>query len=402
MKHINFHILTENQKLRNKISTHTGEVWKNSKIINNNEFEKGIDSILKNSPSVVICDFHLRDGNGLHLLERIKKYSKDIDLYFIIIAENTDFDHIQALINFGCDDYLLPDSKNTMIFNRIRQAGRILNMKLKLKKENDELLVLTRKLEEEAKDLMSLSAKFMQARMPSSYEMLKRIADISVWIANQFPEFSSKEIDDIEIAAYFSQAGRMFLPDDLLKLPVMSSGIPQHDLMFQVPVAAANIARSVKSFSGVAGIIYHIYENFDGTGIPDKVQKWQIPLSSRIIRVVLDYEENRYFRNLKPGEILDKLKSRVNRLYDGRVVQLLEQYLHENDDDFLSEDMAVMIAELKEGMELTQDIESNSGIKLIGSGVVLSKKTIKMLVSHSTSDPVMGYIYVKKNINLKD
>jgi len=402
MKHINFHILTENIELRDRITSFANDIWKNSKIINNNEFKASLESIKKENPSVVICDFHLSGGNGLHLLEKIKLEAKNIDVYFIIIAENKDVDHIKSLINFGCDDYLLPDSKDTVTYNRIRQAGRILDMKLDLKKENDKLLILTKKLQEEAKDLMSLSAKFMQARMPSSYEMLKRIADISVWIAKHFPEFSSKEIDDIEVAAYFSQAGRMFLPDDLLKLPVMSSGIPQHDLMFQVPVAASNIARSLKSFSGVADIIYHIYENFDGTGIPDKIQKWQIPISSRIIRVVLDYEENRFFRNLKSKEVLSKLKSRVNRLYDGRIVQLLEQFLHENDDDFLSGDMAVMIAELKEGMELTQDIESNSGIKLIGSGAVLNKKTINMLVSHSTSDPVMGYIYVKKNISLKD
>ncbi len=403
MKQIDFHILSKDKELTQTLSQTINDIWEDSSIFYESGFEASLESIdHNNKPSVVICDFHLDGGNGLHLFERLKMRGLIDNIYFIIIPDTDDFEQVKSLINFGCDDYLFVDSESTVIYNRIRQAGRILIMKIELERENRKLLLLSQKLKEEADDLMKVSAKFMQARMPSSYEMLNRIASISVWIAKEFNSFSEKELKDLEIASYFSQAGRMFLPDDLLRLPVLSAGIPQHDLMHQVPVAGANIARSVQSFSSVAETIYHIYENFDGTGIPDKVQKWQIPLSSRIIRVVLDFEENKYFRNLNSKDIVEKLKSRVNRLYDGRVVQVLEKYLHEHDENFESDTMTVMIAELQAGMVLTKDIESNSGIKLIGAGSVLNEKTIKMLISHSTTDPVMGYIYVKNNINLKE
>ena len=95
-------------------------------------------------------------------------------------------------------------------------------------------------------------------------------------------------------------------------------------------------------------------------------------------------------------EVLEKLKSRANRLYDPRVVELLEQYLLQHDDDSHEKELQLMLSELREGMKLSRDLKSGTGVMLLKAGHTLSQKTIETLVSHSSSDPILGFIFIEK------
>src|SRR6185295_2798392 len=129
-------------------------------------------------------------------------------------------------------------------------------------------------------NLIKLSLKFLQKSIPSSYELLHRVASSSQWILNQFPDILESQIREIKIAAYFAQAGRMFLPDNMLNEPVMVDGKPSHNLMYQVPIQSKEIVAEIKGLENVGVILFHIYENMDGSGIPDRISAWQIPIES--------------------------------------------------------------------------------------------------------------------------
>jgi response regulator RpfG family c-di-GMP phosphodiesterase len=226
--------------------------------------------------------------------------------------------------------------------------------------------------------------------------MLKRVADSSVWIDKSYGDEDKDQIRDIEIASFLSQAGRIFLPDSMLKTPVLTNGLPTDPLMCQVPVSGKEIISSVRRLKNVGDIILHIYENFDGSGIPDRLKSWQIPFASRIIRVALDYEELRKFQGKSPKEAYELIKRESQRLYDHRVVILMEHYIksHEKEEIDLYE-VALQLAELVDGMVLTRDVYTDKGLKLIPKGATLSEGVIKKIIAHSSTDPILGNIYVK-------
>jgi response regulator RpfG family c-di-GMP phosphodiesterase len=245
--------------------------------------------------------------------------------------------------------------------------------------------------------MIKLAVKFLEARIPASIEMLKRVSQCSVWILKNLSESDEESLRDIEIASFLSQAGRIFLPDSMLKMPVLIDGAPTDPLMCQVPQSGKAIVESINRFRHVALIIGHIYENFDGSGIPDRLKSWQIPLESRIIRASLDFEELRALRNLSSKNAIEILRKESQRLYDNRVVILLEQYLKSHDKELYDPfEVAVQLAELKDGMIITRDIYTNKGLKLIPSGATLSTKTIERLISHNSTDPILGNVHVKK------
>jgi len=348
-------------------------------------------------PKIIISDIGMPGLNGFQLLEKVRNHSTLNDVYFIILTANVEKgDKVKALER-GADDYITKPFSSEELLARIRSASRYVQLQMKLFEENKLLNELAKALEQDFKDMAMLAVKFLQARLPSSTDMLKRVAQASVWIAKQIGGFEREQLQDIEIAAYLSQSGKVFLPDELIKSPVMINGRPTNKLMFNVPVSAREIVSSISRFKEVGKILYHLYENFDGSGFPEHLQSWQIPMPSRIIRVALDFEEISQ-RTMKKSskDIFEMISAEANRLYDKRIVILLEQfYATIGSKEKIPNEKAVQLYELEEGMILSRDIITNSGIKLMPAGAVLKDNIIKKIFSHNSTDPIIGNIFVK-------
>lgn len=362
--------------------------------------ENGLEAwnvIQQDEPSIVISDISLPHIDGLKLCNKIRSNKNYDRIYFIIVSSDIDSIKRAEVMQAGADDFLTKPVISDELESRIKLALRFSVMREELTESNKLVLELGEELEKDIQDMTKLAIKFLQARIPTSFEMLKRVAAASVWIAKQLNEFEKEEVRDIEIAAYLCLAGKVFLPDNLLKTPVHINGQPSHNLMYQVPVTARDIISAVRRFKDSGTILYHLYENFDGSGFPDRIQSWQIPMGSRIIRVALDYEVLRDTSSKKPREILQLIQNESKRLYDHRIVVLMEHYIKSIvKEEYDDRENAVQLHELRDGMLLTRDIITNSGLKLLPAGATLRDKIIEKILSINTSDPILGNIYVKK------
>lgn len=347
-------------------------------------------------PDIIISDYQLPDGNGLELLKQIRADKESKDCYFILFTGNDDQETRSKAYKSSVDDFIKKPFDPEQFIAKMNSAVRLKKLQWQIKNENSLLIKLAEELEKELQDIIKLSVKFLQARIPASFDMLKRVAAASVWIAQTYGDLSKEEIRDIEIAAFLSQAGRIFLPDNLLKVPVMTGGIPTDPIMHQVPTSGSEIVASVRRFKNVSNYIKHIYENFDGSGLPDRFKSWQIPFPSRIIRVALDYEEFRTFQQKNAIISLEMVTRESQRLYDSKVVMLMEQYVKSNEKELkIENEIALNLMELKSGMSTTRDVYTIKGLKLIPSNTRLTESTISKIINIATSDPILGYVYVK-------
>jgi len=84
------------------------------------------------------------------------------------------------------------------------------------------------------------------------------------------------------------------------------------------------------------------------------------------------------------------------RLYDSRVVILMEQYVKSNEKELkIDNEMALNLMELKQGMTTTRDVYTEKGLKLIPSNTRLTDSIISKIINIATTDSILGYIYVK-------
>jgi response regulator RpfG family c-di-GMP phosphodiesterase len=389
-------IADDDLTILNTLEKYIVSCFPESRIITADDGNTAWNLINSNKPSIIISDISLRGFSGIELLKKIRSDSDLSDIYFIMLTAVYDTDNREIADEHGADDFLLKPLNLDLLKSRLKSAFRLSKLQNQVKAENKVLLKLAEQLENEIQDMIKLAVKFLQARIPASYDMLKTVADASVWIAKSYGEIESDQIRDIEIAAFLSQAGRIFLPDSMLKTPVLTNGLPTDPLMCQVPVSGKEIVSSMRRFKTVGEIILHIYENFDGSGIPNRLKSWQIPFASRIIRVVLDYEEYRKFQGKSPKDSYELIKRESQRLYDHRVVILMEHYIksHEKEEIDIYE-VAMQLAELQEGMILTRDVYTDKGLKLIPKGATLNLGVIKKIIAHSSTDPILGNVYVK-------
>jgi len=349
-----------------------------------------------NHPSIIVSDYSMPIMNGMEFLEKVRENKDFNDIFFIMLTANNEVENRRNAINKGADEFISKPIITESFETRLRSALRIISMQYQMKQENIKLKNLASDLRDTIQDMAKLSVKFMHARMPASFQVLQRVAKAATWIAKEFKEFSNEEIFDISIAAYLSQTGRMTLPDNMIDLPVLRDGNPTNDLMCTLPAATRDILQTVKRFENIGHILFCMYENPDGTGFPNHLRSWEIPVASRIIRVCLDFEELILYGNHSPEDALKIINLKAQQHYDMRACILLDSYLKTNNVNFAKNFHPIKLGELKPNMILGKEIITDKGLKLVNAGVVLSQSMIDKIIAHTASDPIVGSIYIKK------
>jgi len=354
-------------------------------------------SILQNKlPSIVISDLQLPGMNGIELCKKVRSSELLKETYFIIITASTVKEQRIEALEAGADDYLSKPLTTEDLTAKLRSAIRIVQMQERMRAENNKLVKISNQLEQDFEEMVQLTVGFLQSRFAQTIPMLGRVTKAVQWISNQFSEFTETERKELEYASQLCYVGKLFLPDALMYYPISIDGKPSHELMTQVPHSAKMILSAVKRFENIGDILHKMHENFDGSGFPERLQSWQIPMPARILRVVLDFEELRDRTRRPPQEAFIYIQQGAKRLYDNRVVLLLGEYISRNSGTLAQNtSKPIQLQDLSEGMVLARDIYTNSGMKLLPAEATLSANAISKILSHASTDPIIGNIYVK-------
>lgn len=247
-------------------------------------------------------------------------------------------------------------------------------------------------------DVVNVLQSAIHTRYPDAALRARFIEEACMWIAGQFEHEEDAEIDreQLRYASKLVMIGRLHLPDTEKTTTITLDGAARSVLTAAVPLKANDILKESEYLAGARSILKSLYENYDGTGFPDRIQHWQIPLASRILRVVIDAEGLCTEMGGRYSEALEEIKKLARRVYDNRVVILLEEYVNVVAKRSKNENAptSVLLVDLQEGMTLAGDIVTNAGLKLMNAGTVLRSHLIDRLMSHNTMDPILGNIYV--------
>lgn len=347
-------------------------------------------------PSIFLIDVFLEDANGINVLKKIKQLHPN-DIYFTIVMTSGDDPSIgiQAL-KAGADDFFQKPLQTENLITRLLNAKKFLSEKIEMQilKEKVE------KLEEENKKnrerMINLLVEFQNSKIPKAPKLTESIQAASVWITHQLAEVP-EEVERVELAARLAYAGKLFLGDNQINLPVMTNGFVTNENMNKVPEYTKVLLSQVPQFDEIINILVHIYENFDGSGIPDKIKAWEIPLESRVLRVAIDYEYFLEKNQNKQSKAIELLFNEARRLYDFRIIAYYDQYLASlnlKGKSGQTREIPVLISELSPTMILSRNIFTQSGLKLVASGTRLSDEIIYKILNVNKEDGIIGNIYV--------
>lgn len=197
-------------------------------------------------------------------------------------------------------------------------------------------------------------------------------------------------------AAQLVQIGKLCLPEDVVSRPVHELSDNALNVLKTYPRESTDMLTPLDALGETSAIIEHHGENFDGSGFPSGLADHNIPLGSRLLRILLDY--NMATATGGPGGALSHadaskwLREGAGTFYDP---DLLEICLSVLDEVGVPSRLGGMtLDELSEGDELRHDVVMASGLLLAAANTHVSSQMMRRFrdIQNNTEESLIFFI----------
>jgi HD-GYP domain-containing protein (c-di-GMP phosphodiesterase class II) len=155
------------------------------------------------------------------------------------------------------------------------------------------------------------------------YAHSKAFVTISLRIAKEL-KLSKEDLRDLRYAAMLHDAGKIGIPDEILKKPAHLTG-KEFRIVKEQPKKSAMILSPLERLKPAMSIILHHHEKFDGTGYPDRLKGEKIPLGARIMAVADSFEaiisRRPYRKSISISEAIKEIKRHSGTQFDPLVIK---------------------------------------------------------------------------------
>ncbi len=326
--------------------------------------EEGLEAVGRyRSYALVISDLRMPVMDGIQFLSKVREISPETirmiltgnaDLQAAIDAVNQGNifrfltkpcppETLQLAVDAGLQQYRLIRAEKELLEKTLRGAIRILT------------------------DVLSLVN-------PEAYGRASRIRRYARDVGDRL---GYPKVWQLETAAMLSQIGCIVLPEDSLKKIYYGKDLtPEEWQLFRMyPSVGADLIAKIPRMEEISEIISYQEKHFDGGGIPKDDRRGEaIPLGSRILKVVLDFDALES-RGLPRAAAVNQMRKR-DGCYDPTVLKALEEVLG---DEARFQVKELPLQELQLNMIVGEDVLSLKGVLLIAKGQEITPALLERL-----------------------
>jgi putative nucleotidyltransferase with HDIG domain len=172
----------------------------------------------------------------------------------------------------------------------------------------------------------ALDAKDRRIRLHS-----QQVASLAYALAVE-AGFSSRKAEVIRLAGLLHDIGKIGVPDYVLQKPGKLS-FAEMKIMREHPVIGAQIVAPIQGLAdetGLADIILHHHERWDGKGYPHGLKRDAIPLGARILAVAdafsAMFQDRPYRKGINCHEAVRELRRVAGKQLDPELAAVFETY----------------------------------------------------------------------------
>lgn len=359
-----------------------------------NAFE-AIEKLEKEDFDIVITDYMMPKMSGFELTSKIKTDPRLKDIMVLILTAYSEMDTKMVGYELGADDYISKPYEPMELLAKIKAFVRLKELQNQLKEGKHRLEVLNRQLEESFEGTVKLLLYFMDLRLSGASDRALYTKDICEFLAYRLG-LNDSEVFNAGYAGMFCELGKVVLPDKIISKPIKELNKQEIMVYRQHPSLAQIALEGIDKLRDAGGIIKHMYENFDGTGVPDRLSKDNIPVLSRVLRISADYSF--YYSRLSSSDkykaiLLIEKKARL--YYDPSLIEHLKIFIDSKKSQKWDSSKKVLgVSELKDGMTLGMDLYTSSGVKLLSKNAIITKSLLAKILRYHMADPIKGSITV--------
>ena len=357
--------------------------------------EDGLRLARLHRPDLIISDYSMPGMDGFEFCRAIRADQSIASAMFVLITGFDDTELKVQGLNLGVDDYLTKPVEAAELIAKVRSMLRIKSLHDELRQDKEELERIHSKLGLSFDQLLRMLSRLLDLSIPGSSARGERLAEAAVKVAD-IMDVPSRFHQDLEVAALLHEIGKVVGQPDVSSSEHLDE--PMAEWHF-ITISKA-ILGQVERLVGPAELVGHMFENWDGSGMPEHRRQGQIPLRSRILRVLHDFfaeMRKQRARGLSPEplEIIDLLDRRSGTHYDPVVVSKVRAMIRDsNSTNWIESDYRVPVTKLSDGMKLAEDLTTSSGVKLLSAGAVLTNQNIGIITKRHATDPIIAGVLV--------
>ncbi|MCF7986525.1 MAG: response regulator [Methylovulum sp.] len=261
-------------------------------------------------PDLILLDVMMPEMDGYQVLTHLRQNPKTADIPVIFVTAMESSDDEALGLDLGAADYLTKPIRPAIVLSRIRSQ-------LELKNTREQLLAQNSKLEAE----VELRAKQLQTVRDISIRALASIAetrdnetgkhiirtqayvrvlcDHLIEQGIYADELTSKKSDIITKAAPLHDIGKVGIPDHILLKPGRLNDEELVIMRTHAKIGADALWRAIQTEEDHSGlgflfvamdIAHYHHEKWDGSGYPEGLKEYNIPLPARLMALADVYD----------------------------------------------------------------------------------------------------------------
>lgn len=356
--------------------------------------DEGIKVAHETTPDIIISDYYMPGMDGFEFCRYIKTDQYLFNTIFILLTAETDVIKKIEGLEGGADDYIEKTVSSSVLLSKVKAFLRITDLQKELYEEKAKLKDANDKLKRNFHELISILLKILEVTIPGAGDRSRVARDAAEYIAKKMG-VDDEVKNQIVLGARLHEIGKVGLADNIMKGSPRSLRSQELDAYYQHTVIGSMIISTMSGFKDAAHVVYHQYENYNGSGFPDGLIKNEIPVGSRIIRVII-FAEDLNKTGLSMEQTIEEINLAMNSTLDPSVATFMNQFLIEKDQAMSFNKDKISVEDLRIGMVIAEDIYSSSGAKLLPKDVQLQDRMLQIILKRNDTDPIIGGVYVYK------
>jgi response regulator RpfG family c-di-GMP phosphodiesterase len=391
--------------------------------------QAALDLLQAETVDVVISDMRMPGMDGAQFLERARRLQPQSAR--LLLTGYADIASTIAAINDGeIDRYIAKpwDDNDILIVVREALARRALESRNReltelTGRQNEELLALNASLEQRVQsrtaeigqinDMLNVAYAELKSNFMLSMQIFAGLMElrhngmsghsrrVAAWAKKVCArlQLDERTSHDVHVAALLHDIGKIGFPDGLLSKPV-SVMTPEETARYRKHTLNAEAAlMPLTQLQTVAKFIRSQHERYDGNGFPDGLEGAEIPLGSRVLAPIIDYETllagTLAERRFSPEDAAASIRRGAGSRYDGKVVDALLEVLKEPIEED-REDRCISALELAAGMVLSRDLVSPHGTLLLAAGYTFDARVVRQVREYAHREGAKLTLHVRR------
>jgi len=321
----------------------------------------GLRAIQEKGPfAVVVADMNMPLMNGVEFLTRVREIAPDT--VRMMLTGNSDIKTAMDAVNEGC------------VFRFLTKPcpSKLMGDSLVAAIEQYRLITAEKELlEGTLKGTAELLTEVLSWVSPDSFGRTVQLRNTTKVMA---AKLRVEDPWEIELAATLSQIGRLAIPSEIPEKASQGQSLTDEErkTLESYPAIGHELLERIPRLEYVARIVLYQNKLFNGDGFPaDQVAGKEIPLGSRILKVVADYHELRAAGQSRQ-ESLKTMQSR-DGWYDPSVLSVLgRESTSAAAQAEAGQVIAIPLKDLRPGITLASPILTTKGRTLVSSRTVIT------------------------------